>query len=211
MHFWEGMGSSFTSPTCPPQSLVSEWSGGGFPVLMSVEIPLAVPSALLLLLFPMAEPWLSTDRAKAPPCKHKARDQGCNNRLHLLLWQCVPHMCEIRALSCLSDPLSKGCARWSQQIFWWCYMWLGISSVQWQLGRDESWQEHGQCCSFTWAAVSQPRHLCTKKCSVAARGYGVALELFYLCGATTRKRSYHCPRRQRTNSGPGLAYAYPAD
>lgn len=138
MHFWEGMGSSFTSPTCPPQPLVSEGSGGGFPVLMSVEIPLAVPSALLLLLFPMAEPWLSTDRAKAPPCKHKARDQGCNNRLHLLLWQCVPHMCEIRALSCLSDPLSKGCARWSQQIFWWCYMWLGISSVQWQLGRDES-------------------------------------------------------------------------
>lgn len=76
MHFWEGMGSSFTSPTCPPQPLVSEGSGGGFPVLMSVEIPLAVPSALLLLLFPTAEP----DEHRS--CQSSAmQTQGTGSRL----------------------------------------------------------------------------------------------------------------------------------
>lgn len=95
--FLEGRGSCFTRPACLPQSSAKATVERDLleviPVLMGVEIPLALLSAPFSI-SAASKGQTSTDCAKALPCKYQSRDQGCNNRLHLLLGQatCASHV-----------------------------------------------------------------------------------------------------------------------
>lgn len=94
--FLEGMGSCFTRPfLC--KSRVSEGSGGGYPCF---DVCWNSPGTALCSLLPLCCLKGPDKLGLCQSCKHKSRDPGCNNRLHLLLRQNVLQMCEIRALSC---------------------------------------------------------------------------------------------------------------
>lgn len=137
--FLESMGSFFLRPTCLPLSSAKALFQGDLveviSILMCVEIPLALRSTRPLFLFSIAA--ASTGAARRVQIVPKLHCAKTSHGIEAVITDCIfccgnmmkLEPCLAGCSSGLSDPLSKGCAGWSQQIFLWCYAWLGISNV----------------------------------------------------------------------------------